>query len=50
MNKIKLPVIPAESHCCGAIKKSPSTLPRINQPFILGSTNTPAGKLPQVAV
>jgi acetyl-CoA decarbonylase/synthase complex subunit gamma len=49
MNKITLPIIQAESSCCGTIKESPVTLPRINQPFVFGSINTPAGKLPKVS-
>ncbi len=51
MNKITLPVIQSESSCCGTIKEPPSpyTLPRINQPFVFGSINTPAGKLPKVS-
>jgi acetyl-CoA decarbonylase/synthase complex subunit gamma len=49
MNKIALPVIMTESTCCVTAQTVPDAHPRLNQAFVTGSINTPAGKLPRVS-
>lgn len=49
MNKITLPVIQAESSCCGIVKAAPDIPPDLNQTFVTGSISTTAGKLPRVS-
>lgn len=49
MNKITLPVIQAESSCCGMAKAAPDTPPGLNQAFVTSSISTAAGKLPRVS-
>jgi acetyl-CoA decarbonylase/synthase complex subunit gamma len=51
MDKFELPVIQEQSGCdCGAVTaESENTVPDLNQSFVSGSIDTPAGKLPQVS-
>jgi hypothetical protein len=51
MDKFELPVIQEQSGCdCGAVTAgSENTVPDLNQSFVSGSIDTPAGKLPQVS-
>ena len=51
MDKFKLPIIQEQASCgCGATAtQSENTVPDLNQSFVSGSIDTPAGKLPQVS-
>jgi len=49
MNKITLPVIQAESSCCGMAKATSDTPPGLNQTFVTDSIFTTAGNLPRVS-
>jgi acetyl-CoA decarbonylase/synthase complex subunit gamma len=51
MDKFELPVIQEQSGCgCGAATaESENTVPDLNQSFVSGSIDTPAGGLPQVS-
>ncbi len=48
-NMITLPVIQAESSCCGTAQTVQDALPRLNQAFVIGSIPTVAGNLPRVS-
>jgi acetyl-CoA decarbonylase/synthase complex subunit gamma len=49
-NKITLPVIMSASSCgCTALEETPHSPPRLNQSFVVGMIQTPAGNVPQVA-
>jgi acetyl-CoA decarbonylase/synthase complex subunit gamma len=43
-----LPLAP-ESACCGGPAGDPKTLPALEQPFVIGSVETPVGSLPRVS-
>ena len=51
MEKIELPIIQEQASCCGSIltAASENTLPALNQSFVVGSVDTPAGRLPRVS-
>jgi acetyl-CoA decarbonylase/synthase complex subunit gamma len=46
---ITLPVIQAESSCCGMAKAASGTPPSLDQAFVTGSISTTADKLPRVS-
>jgi len=49
-NKIILPVITSASSCgCPTLEKTPHSPPRLDQSFVVGLIQTPAGEVPQVA-
>lgn len=51
MEKIELPVIQEKASCCGGIvaAASENRLPGLNQCFVVGAVDTPAGRLPRVS-
>jgi hypothetical protein len=49
MDKITLPVIQEGFSCCGTAQTIQDAFPRLNQAFVTGSINTPAGQLPKVS-
>jgi len=51
MEKIALPIIPEHANCCGSIvtAASENAVPALNQSFVVGTVETPAGRLPRVS-
>lgn len=51
MDKIELPIIQNQSNrcCCITTEVIENTAPGLNQSFVIGSVDTPAGRLPQIS-